>query len=76
MTEFLGMGGYAFYVWGSFGATVVRPGGPAMPGSMLWPLLSMALGFTTFLGYALLLRVQNELLWRERGNPWVKEAIG
>jgi len=58
------------------GATVVRPGGPAMPGSMLWPLLSMALGFTTFLGYALLLRVQNELLWRERGNPWVKEAIG
>jgi heme exporter protein D len=22
VSEFLGMGGYAFYVWGSFGATV------------------------------------------------------
>jgi heme exporter protein C len=54
---------------------VTKFGKPSIAAEMLWPLLSMGLGFTTFLGYALLQRVQNELLWRERGNPWVKEAI-
>lgn len=58
------------------GPTVTKFGKPAIAASMLWPLLSMALGFTTFFGYALLKRVQNELLWRERGNPWVATATG
>lgn len=41
--------------------------------SMLWPLLTMALGFSLFFAWALLGRVQTELLWRERGSAWVKE---
>ena len=57
------------------GPTVTKFGKPSIVAEMLWPLLSMALGFTTFFGYVLLKRVQNELLWRERGNPWVKEAV-
>lgn len=55
------------------GPTVTKFGKPSIAASMLWPLLSMAVGFTTFFGYALLQRVQNELLWRERGNPWTRE---
>ena len=47
---------------------------PSIDASMLWPLLSMALGFTTFFVKVLFTRVQNELLWRERGNPWVVGA--
>jgi heme exporter protein C len=46
----------------------------AIDPSMLWPLLAMALGATLFAAYAVLRRVQNELLWRERGNPWVVGA--
>lgn len=56
------------------GPTVTKFGKPSIAPSMLWPLLSMALGFTTFFGYVLLQRVQNELLWRERGNPWTREV--
>ena len=58
------------------GPTITKLGKPSIDPSMLWPLLSMALGFTTFFAYVLLQRVQNELLWRERGNPWVAEATG
>ncbi len=57
------------------GATVAKFGKPSMDASMLWPLLSMALGFTTFSMQVVMRRVQNELLWRERGNPWVREAV-
>jgi heme exporter protein C len=57
------------------GPTITKFGKPAIAASMLWPLLSMALGFTTFLFYVLFQRVQNELLWRERGNPWVSDAL-
>lgn len=57
------------------GPSVSKIGKPSIAPAMLWPLLSMALGFTTFFGYVLLKRVQNELLWRERGNPWAREAI-
>ena len=56
------------------GPTITKFDKPSIAPSMLWPLLSMALGFTTFFGYVLLQRVQNELLWRERGNPWVVGA--
>jgi len=57
------------------GPTITKFDKPSIAPSMLWPLLSMALGFTTFFGYVLLQRVQNELLWRERGNPWVRETL-
>jgi len=56
------------------GPTLTKFDKPSIDASMLWPLLSMALGFTTFFAQVLLTRVQNELLWRERGNPWVKEV--
>jgi heme exporter protein C len=63
--------------WNSLhqGATVVRLGAPKMPGSMLWPLLAMWLGFMLFYGAVLCMRLQGELLNRERLALWVREAI-
>jgi heme exporter protein C len=63
--------------WNSLhqGATIVRLGAPKMPGSMLWPLLSMWLGFTLFYGAVLCMRLQAEVLNRERQASWVREAI-
>jgi len=63
--------------WNSLhqGATVVRLGAPRMPGSMLWPLLVMWLGFMFFYGAVLCTRLQGELLNRERQAAWVREAI-
>jgi len=68
---------YSVEWWSSLhqGATVFREGGPAMPPSMLTPLLLMALGFTFFYGYALFLRAQNMVLNNERNSRWVKELI-
>jgi heme exporter protein C len=63
--------------WNSLhqGATIVKLGAPSMPGSMLWPLLSMWLGFMLFYGAVLCTRVQAEVLNRERQAAWVREAI-
>lgn len=54
-------------------ATVARLGKPAMDASMLWPLLSMALGFTLFSAGMVLQRSASLIWWRERGNPWARE---
>ena len=63
--------------WNSLhqGATVARFGKPTMAPSMLWPLLSMALGFMLFYGAVLCMRLQGEVLNRERQAKWVAEAI-
>jgi heme exporter protein C len=63
--------------WNSLhqGATVAKFGKPAMAASMLWPLLSMALGFMLFYGAVLCMRLQGEVLNRERQAKWVAEAI-
>jgi heme exporter protein C len=63
--------------WNSLhqGATVARFGKPTMVASMLWPLLSMALGFMLFYGAVLCMRLQGEVLTRERQARWVAEAI-
>jgi heme exporter protein C len=63
--------------WNSLhqGATIVRLGAPKMPGSMLLPLLSMWLGFMLFYGAVLCMRLQAEVLNRERQASWVREAI-
>lgn len=68
---------YSVEWWSSLhqGATAFRNGGPAMPPSMLTPLLLMALGFTFFYGYALFLRAQNMVLDHERKSKWVRELI-
>lgn len=63
--------------WNSLhqGATIAKMGKPTMAASMLWPLLSMFLGFMLFYGAVLCLRLQAEVLNRERQSAWVKEAI-
>src|SRR6202044_4015831 len=63
--------------WNSLhqGATIVRLGAPKMPGSMLWPLLTMLLGFMCFYGAVVCMRLRGEVLNRERQSAWVREAI-
>ena len=56
-------------------ATVARLGKPQMDSSMLWPLLSMFLGFMLFYGGVLCMRVQGEILNRERQAAWMREAV-
>lgn len=69
---------YSVQWWNSLhqGPTVSRIGKPAISWDMLWPLLTMALAFSSFLGWALLRRAQLELLRRERTSNWVKELAG
>ena len=43
-------------------ASIVKMGGPSIDPSMLWPLLFMALAFTTFYIWALLLRMRREIV--------------
>jgi len=64
--------------WNSLhqGATVAKFGKSEMPGSMLWPLLAMLLGFMLFYGAVLCIRLRGEVLNRERQSAWVREAIG
>ncbi len=68
---------YSVEWWSSLhqGATVFREGGPAMPPSMLKPLLYNALGFTFFYGYILFLRARNMVLDNERKSKWVQELV-
>jgi heme exporter protein C len=56
-------------------ATVAKIGKPDMVGSMLWPLLSMFLGFMCFFGAVLCMRLRGEVLDRERQAAWVREAM-
>src|SRR6202142_469930 len=68
---------YSVVWWNSLhqGATIAKLGKPSMPGSMLWPLLSMVLGFMLFYGAVLCIRLRGEVLNRERQAVWVREAI-
>jgi heme exporter protein C len=63
--------------WNSLhqGATVAKFGRSEMDPSMLWPLLSMFLGFTLFYAGVLCIRLRGEILFRERSATWVREAI-
>ena len=63
--------------WNSLhqGATIARLGKPQIVGSMLWPLLSMFVGFMCFFGAVLCMRLRGEVLNRERQASWVREAI-
>ena len=47
-----------------------------MPPSMLVPLLLMFLGFTLFFAAVVLVRLQGEVLNRERAARWVEEEVG
>ncbi len=46
-------------------SSVLRPGGPTIHPSMLWPLLIMAVGFTTYYVTVLLWRVRAEIVERK-----------
>jgi heme exporter protein C len=56
-------------------STIAKLGKPSISAEMLWPLLAMGAGFMLVFGWALLKRVQNELLWRERHTRWVRERL-
>jgi len=43
-------------------ASVVKMDGPAIHPDMLWPLLLMAVGFTTFYIWVALLRIRQEII--------------
>jgi heme exporter protein C len=68
---------YSVQWWNSLhqGATIAKIGKPSMPGSMLWPLLTMLLGFMCFYGAVVCIRLRGEVLNRERQSAWVREAI-
>jgi heme exporter protein C len=55
--------------------SLLRPGGPAIQGTMLVPLLMMILGFTLFFVTVLLIRLRGEVLSRERAASWIREAV-
>jgi heme exporter protein C len=68
---------YSVVWWNSLhqGATVAKLGKPDIDLSMLWPLLSMMLGFMCFYGAVLCMRLRGEILDRERQAAWVREAV-
>jgi heme exporter protein C len=57
------------------GPSVTKIGAPSIDGSMLAPLLIMALAWKGYYGCLLLIRARCELLEREKNNPWVAEAL-
>lgn len=63
--------------WSSLhqGSTLLRADGPAIEGPMLHPLLGTIFGFTLFFGALLLMRVQTEVLYRERRARWVRKLL-
>jgi heme exporter protein C len=63
--------------WNSLhqGATIAKIGKSEIAGSMLWPLLTMLLGFTCFYGAVVCMRLRGEVLNRERQSAWVREAV-
>jgi heme exporter protein C len=68
---------YSVTWWNSLhqAPSVMRLSKPAMPPSMLVPLLMMLLGFTLFFAAVLLVRLRGEVLNRERSASWVREAL-
>ncbi|MDB5971099.1 MAG: Heme exporter protein [Hydrocarboniphaga sp.] len=65
---------YSVEWWNSLhqGPTISRIGKPSIVPAMLWPLLAMTFGCMAFFAWAVLQRVQNELLIRERRSAWVR----
>ena len=57
------------------GATVSKFDNPSMTWDMLWPLLTMALGFMVYFAAAVLVRARSEILERERHRRWVIDEV-
>ncbi|MEW6169715.1 MAG: heme ABC transporter permease [Pseudomonadota bacterium] len=54
-------------------STILKLGKPSISADMAVPLYAAVAGTFLFCAYAVLRRVQNELLWRERNTGWVAE---
>ena len=57
------------------GPTISRLAAPAITWDMLWPLLVMIVGAVLFSLAVTLTRARAEVLLRERGARWVREAV-
>jgi heme exporter protein C len=68
---------YSVTWWNSLhqAPSVMKFDRPAMPASMLIPLMMMLLGFTLFFVTVLLIRLRGEVLSRERTASWIREAV-
>jgi len=66
---------YSVEWWNSLhqGPTILRFGSPAMTADMLWPFLTMVLGFTLTFYWLLLRRLQAEIVEREGDARWLRE---
>lgn len=69
---------YSVDWWNSLhqGPTLMKSGGPAMPMSMVWPLLVMLGAYTFYFIAIMLMRARAEVLRRERGGAWLREELG
>jgi len=56
-------------------ASVMKIGKPSMPLDMLFPLLSMFLGYSLLFGALLLVRLRAQLLSRERAASWIRDVV-
>ncbi len=67
---------FSVYWWNTLhqGSTVIRKGGPAMPMSMLAPLLMCFAGFTLLYAALACVRVRGEILSRERNAAWLRDT--
>ena len=68
---------YSVEWWNSLhqGSTVIRAGGPAMPASMLTPLLLMAVAFKLYYGWILFLKCRSQAIIQEKASSWVRDMI-
>jgi len=68
---------YSVVWWNTLhqGATISKLDTPSIDPSMLYPLLSMIVGFMLFYLLILLLRMRNQILLREIKTEWVKEVL-
>ncbi|MEC9365087.1 MAG: heme ABC transporter permease, partial [Pseudomonadota bacterium] len=56
-------------------STILKLGKPTITADMAVPLYAALAGTFLLCAYAILRRVQNELLWRERRTGWVAELL-
>ncbi len=68
---------YSVYWWNTLhqGATITKFGKPSITFDMLWPLLTMFLGFTLYFGAVLMTRLRGEVIRRERDASWLREEL-
>jgi len=68
---------YSVYWWNTLhqGATITKIGKPSITSDMLWPLLTMMIGFTLYFGAVLMVRLRAEVLRRERNAAWLREEL-